>query len=615
MIIIFIAYDFNIVELPNKLAALQDERRWPKGYIIKSPGDTSGRSLGDIWLHIVKPGIEECNRLLAFVDLPNANVGFEIGYALGKGKPIGLAISTEPRHAWLRRPPLNGLLTATLETVPEIRTAISNSDSWKNLISIPKVGLDVLMLCPTREGAHFLEQIPDEWDWHYLPSDGWGLHSSIDKDREGLADKLEGVGLVVWVITHAKRDPTERDGIENAALSVVAGYAYALPEVQVRVLWASGAREVADITTTGRRFKDLAGFKDQLSRVKSEWDRKIKTPKSPISELLSLLPQSPESLTSRHQLPRTQLPIHPPLKSRLPENQPLEPQQSQASPSRLSWLLGAGIIGVIFVAIWANSSFFPPRDSTEVDNATDSTTINPLIPPANSESPKQAPFPGYGSPKRKKTGLLGAKNDPNDGVLMNRLGEQYLYGNDSIEVNDSLAIEWFIKAINADNAKAMVNLGSMYKSGLGGLKKDDVKAMFWYRKAANSGNSQGQVELGEMYANGEGGLIQNDTTAVFWYRKAATQGNSDGQAYLGAMYENGQGGLAKNDTTAVILYQKSAIQKNAEGQSYLGDMYEHGKGGLRTDKTKAISLYRQAALQGEEFAKGALHRLGVSDSE
>ena len=63
------------------------------GNDVGLPDETDATSPRD-WKTIVEPEIRMCDRLMAFVDLPNANVGFEVGYGLGLGKPVALVASS-----------------------------------------------------------------------------------------------------------------------------------------------------------------------------------------------------------------------------------------------------------------------------------------------------------------------------------------------------------------------------------------------------------------------------------------------------------------------------------------------------------------------------------------
>ena len=49
------------------------------------------------------------------------------------------------------------------------------------------------------------------------------------------------------------------------------------------------------------------------------------------------------------------------------------------------------------------------------------------------------------------------------------------------------AIEWYRKAADGGNARAMFNIGALYEDGHG-VHTDHAKAMEWYRKAADLGD-------------------------------------------------------------------------------------------------------------------------------
>jgi uncharacterized protein len=65
-------------------------------------------------------------------------------------------------------------------------------------------------------------------------------------------------------------------------------------------------------------------------------------------------------------------------------------------------------------------------------------------------------------------------------------------------------------------------------------------AIRWYRKAADQQQAVAQFSLGRIYANGEG-APHNDAEAAQWYRLAADQGLGGAQFKLGIMYAEGKG--------------------------------------------------------------------------
>ena len=263
---VFIAYDFEIGGmLPNNLARVSESP--PAGYDVDWPGAPGGLTQGAIWKNIVQPKITQCDRLLAFVDLPNANVGFEVGYGLGLRKMVALARLSPTLAPWLRQPPLHGFLCPLLETPAQVRAQVgSPGENWIQLATAPTGGPGVLVLCPGRTGAAFLEMLPSEWGWRTLPEAGWDLHA--------LPEQLSGVGLVVWVIAPHNEGPSGRDGRENAALSVIAGYAEARGEIELRVVQDANARVVVDVVASRAEFSTPDGFLRRLEALKAEWDAK-----------------------------------------------------------------------------------------------------------------------------------------------------------------------------------------------------------------------------------------------------------------------------------------------------------------------------------------------------
>ena len=122
------------------------------------------------------------------------------------------------------------------------------------------------MLCPVVTGGVYLErrQLPPEWKWRKLPESAWDLHA--------VPELLSSVGLVIWVIAPHNDGDAERDGRENAALSVVAGYAEARPEIELRVLKAKNARAVVDVIADRTEFSSLQEYRECLKKIHDEWD-------------------------------------------------------------------------------------------------------------------------------------------------------------------------------------------------------------------------------------------------------------------------------------------------------------------------------------------------------
>ena len=82
----------------------------PEGYERVTVLGRNDIRFGDLARDQVLKELRDSNRALALCDCANANVGFEIGFAAGRGLPVGLATVGGERAPWLKRPPLNGFV-------------------------------------------------------------------------------------------------------------------------------------------------------------------------------------------------------------------------------------------------------------------------------------------------------------------------------------------------------------------------------------------------------------------------------------------------------------------------------------------------------------------------
>ena len=174
------------------------------------------------------------------------------------------------------------------------------------------------------------------------------------------------------------------------------------------------------------------------------------------------------------------------------------------------------------------------------------------------------------------------------------------------------------RAAEMGDLEAMRSLVNCYYTGQGRLQGrlriDETKTMEWYKKAAEAGNARAMCNLGYAYAYGQGGLRKDETKAVEWYQKAAEAGNARAMYNLGLCYHNGQGGLTKDTSKAVEWYQKAAEAGYAEAMWNLGLCYEYGQGGLTKDTSKAVEWYQKAAEAGIIVAAERLQELGRNSS-
>ena len=249
---VFLAYDFEIKRgLIDDFDYVKENK--PVDIDIEWPGRLEGRSQGEIWRNMVRPKLDAASRFVAYVDLPNANVGFEIGYALGhrEGKEAALAHISPEIPKWLQLPPLKGFFSLAIRHGEDLLNQIT-SENWFRSPRSPRSGEEILLLCPPTDGFNQIALIQKRYPtWRLLPEVGWSFND--------LPDKLDGVGVVVWLIVPHREGENARDGSENAAAAVVAGYAEACG-MRIYVLKHREARVVVDVAPKALDF----GTKDQL---------------------------------------------------------------------------------------------------------------------------------------------------------------------------------------------------------------------------------------------------------------------------------------------------------------------------------------------------------------
>ncbi len=108
---------------------------------------------------------------------------------------------------------------------------------------------------------------------------------------------------------------------------------------------------------------------------------------------------------------------------------------------------------------------------------------------------------------------------------------------DGVEQDYAKALEWYEKAEEAGDIRAMTNLGWLYEYG-NGVEQDYAKALDWYRKAAEAGDARAMTSLGRLYEYGNG-VEQDYAKALEWYEKGAEEGNAVSMLSLGWLYEKG----------------------------------------------------------------------------
>ncbi len=264
----FIAYDFALIQetaLANVLEEAKESQ--PDTLDLHYAGSADDPKMqGTIWRGLVQEEIQLADRFLAFIDLPNANVGFEIGYAFGCGKPVAVYRFRSFEHNWLKQAPLRGHFKHQLESPEGVHDAILK-DGFLTLEEAPSSGDEVIVLCPKTGGGTFLRQINSDWGWKEPPLSEF--------DIETLPLQFAKTGLVIWIVVPHGEGDKERDGGENASLSILAGYGEAREEIDLKVLVHTGARVVADVEHTAKRFTTNSELKKLLTEIAAEWSATV----------------------------------------------------------------------------------------------------------------------------------------------------------------------------------------------------------------------------------------------------------------------------------------------------------------------------------------------------
>jgi localization factor PodJL len=90
----------------------------------------------------------------------------------------------------------------------------------------------------------------------------------------------------------------------------------------------------------------------------------------------------------------------------------------------------------------------------------------------------------------------------------------------------ALARDWYQRAADKGNARAMHNLAVLLADSGASGKADYNQAAIWFRKAAERGLKDSQYNLAILYARGMG-VSQDMVQSYLWFAAAADQGDAD----------------------------------------------------------------------------------------
>ena len=90
--------------------------------------------------------------------------------------------------------------------------------------------------------------------------------------------------------------------------------------------------------------------------------------------------------------------------------------------------------------------------------------------------------------------------------------------------NDTEAVQWYRRAIDAGDDSAAFELAEKYEKGIG-VELDPKEATRWYRYAAERGTRRAMLALSRAYMHGNG--VEQDDIQAWGWRKAADIGAPD----------------------------------------------------------------------------------------
>ncbi|MEH6616317.1 MAG: tetratricopeptide repeat protein [Porticoccus sp.] len=126
---------------------------------------------------------------------------------------------------------------------------------------------------------------------------------------------------------------------------------------------------------------------------------------------------------------------------------------------------------------------------------------------------------------------------------------------------DEWAFELYKASAEQGYAEAMYGLAGMYRMGEG-TTWDEGLALQWYMKAAEANYHKAQFQIGYIYEFGNLGLDIDYEKALEWYKRPAEEGFRRAILRMILVYENGELGQAIDLVKVEYWRQKKADQES-----------------------------------------------------
>ena len=180
-----------------------------------------------------------------------------------------------------------------------------------------------------------------------------------------------------------------------------------------------------------------------------------------------------------------------------------------------------------------------------------------------------------------------------DSEAQYNVGAMYQNGR-GVTANRDKAVEWYGKAAEQGNSKAVSRLG---------LMRSNHASFGNELQQAEQGNADSQYNIGNMYTKGNG-TNMDLREAVSWYEKAASQGHIKAAYKIGLAHYEGSG-VKKSGKQALKWFDIAAENGYAPAQYYLGKIYAEGNG-VRRDYSKALDWFTKAVDGGFDQARAEM---------
>lgn len=157
-----------------------------------------------------------------------------------------------------------------------------------------------------------------------------------------------------------------------------------------------------------------------------------------------------------------------------------------------------------------------------------------------------------------------AATEKKDAEAMRNLARLHREGPDTIR-RDSLALAWYLKAVDAGSVDAIVDVGLLYAQGVHG-RRDTAEAVRWLQRAVDDRSSRAMHAMGRLHEE-----ASDYTQALAWYRKAADAGSVEAMNSLGALYQEGRW-VAPDRAEAARWYRRAAAAGSPVAASRLASL-------------------------------------------